>query len=610
MSALAVQARPRHRRQRRHRPARSPSGSARDGLHVIVHANSGLARRRRGRRARSSPPAARPRRSPSTSPIAPPRSAACERAARRRAGPDPRQQRRHPRRRGRSRACARRNGSACIDVSLNGFFNVTQPLVMPMIAHALGPHRQHLVGRGARRQPRPGQLRRRQGRAATARPSRSRSSSRAAASPSTRSRRASSHAGMARAALRPRDDRADGADEARRHGRARSPRWSPSSPRTRPPTSAARSSRSTARCTETRRATHGPHAHRRARRRHPRRRPRRPDARAAAAAALRRPRRRWCSSAARIRCRRRRTRSASRRSRSARTTSTRARARASTSRRDAAEQVRLPLLLLAKAARSSTHVTELGASRFLADAELPARPRHLREFPRRGSARALGVRFVDGATVRGIDARRDDGARASRALRRTRRRRARRARALARRRQRPRRPAQAQARSRRSQRPRRQRGLVPHRRAHRRRRVVRRRGLARALRRRRSAGSRPTTWCGDGLLGLADPARLGLAFGRHRRRREAASARDDEHASSKAMDWLREHQPRVCAALDGKRAPAAGLRRSCATSRTAASRCSPARALGADRRGRPVPRSVLFARQRLHRDRATPTSPS
>ena len=36
-----------------------------------------------------------------------------------------------------------------IDVSLNGFFRVTQPLAAADAAHALGPHRQHLVGGGA-----------------------------------------------------------------------------------------------------------------------------------------------------------------------------------------------------------------------------------------------------------------------------------------------------------------------------------------------------------------------------------------------------------------------------------------------------------------------------
>ncbi len=60
----------------------------------------------------------------------------------------------------------REQWSRVIDVSLNGFFNVTQPLLMPMIRHALGTHRQHLLGRGARRQSRPDELRGRQGRAA------------------------------------------------------------------------------------------------------------------------------------------------------------------------------------------------------------------------------------------------------------------------------------------------------------------------------------------------------------------------------------------------------------------------------------------------------------
>ena len=52
-----------------------------------------------------------------------------------------------------------------IDVSLHGFFNVTQPLLLPM-ARALGPHRQRVVGGGGAGQSRPDQLRRCQGRAA------------------------------------------------------------------------------------------------------------------------------------------------------------------------------------------------------------------------------------------------------------------------------------------------------------------------------------------------------------------------------------------------------------------------------------------------------------
>ena len=54
-------------------------------------------------------------------------------------------------------------------------------------------------------------------------------------------------AGMAEAAFDRGDDREDGADEARRHAPPKWRRWWPSSRPTRPPTSAARSSRSTAR---------------------------------------------------------------------------------------------------------------------------------------------------------------------------------------------------------------------------------------------------------------------------------------------------------------------------------------------------------------------------
>ena len=126
-----------------------PRGSRADGCMSIVHAHSGAGRGRSGRRGRSCAAAARPRPSPSTSPTAQRRSAALDAPAGRRADPDPRQQRRHPRRRGVPGHARASSGRASIDVSLNGFFNVTQPLLMPMIAHALGPHRQHLLGRGA-----------------------------------------------------------------------------------------------------------------------------------------------------------------------------------------------------------------------------------------------------------------------------------------------------------------------------------------------------------------------------------------------------------------------------------------------------------------------------
>ena len=52
-----------------------------------------------------------------------------------------------------------------IDVVLNGFFNVTQPLLLPMMATRWGRVDQHRVGGGHRRQPRAGELRGREGRA-------------------------------------------------------------------------------------------------------------------------------------------------------------------------------------------------------------------------------------------------------------------------------------------------------------------------------------------------------------------------------------------------------------------------------------------------------------
>ncbi len=53
-----------------------------------------------------------------------------------------------------------------IDVSLNGFFNVTQPLLMSMIGTRWGRHRQYFIGHSRRRKSRPDELRSGQGRIA------------------------------------------------------------------------------------------------------------------------------------------------------------------------------------------------------------------------------------------------------------------------------------------------------------------------------------------------------------------------------------------------------------------------------------------------------------
>ena len=118
-----------------------------------------------------------------------------------------------------------------IDVSLNGFFNVTQPLLMPMIAHALGPDRQHLLGRRDRRQPRADQLRGRQGGAARRhRVARAGAGSRGitvnAVAPGIIA------SPMAEAPLTPRRSSGMVPDEARRDDRRRSPTSSASSHRT------------------------------------------------------------------------------------------------------------------------------------------------------------------------------------------------------------------------------------------------------------------------------------------------------------------------------------------------------------------------------------------
>ena len=71
---------------------------------------------------------------------------------------------------------------------------------------------------------------------------------------------------------------------------------------------------------------------------------------------------------------------------------------------------------------------------------------------------------------------------------------------------------------------------------------------------------------------------------------------------AKAMDWLEVHQPRLFDALDGQRDRAARLRLP-AQLLVRLQAAVLGRALGPHGRGRPVPRPVLFARQRLHRHR-------
>ena len=104
------------------------------------------------------------------------------------------------------------------------------------------------------------------------------------------------------------------------------------------------------------------------------------------------------------------------------------------------------------------------------------------------------------------------------------------------------------------------------------------------------------------LLGLADSAVVRLALRRHRLRCRRASARDHEHL----REGARMVSPVTSRAWRGRsRASDTCCRTSasCAISRTAASRCSRRRSLGADRRSRRVSRSVLLARQRFHRHR-------
>ena len=84
---------------------------------------------------------------------------------------------------------------------------------------------------------------------------------------------------------------------------------------------------------------------------------------------------------------------------------------------------------------------------------------------------------------------------------------------------------------------------------------------------------------------------------------------DTINTFDKAMDWFATLPAAPVRRARRQAPPAAGLRvLPQLLVRLQAGVLGPA--LGADRRGRAVPRPVLFAGQRLHRDRATPTSPT
>ena len=212
-------------------------------------------------------------------------------------------------------------------------------------------------------------------------------------------------------------------------------------------------------------------------------------------------------------------------------------------------------------------------ARYLTTPELPDRPRHLRELPWAARARR-GVEFVDGVTVRERRPRRRRGG-AQRALR-TRRHGAGDRGPLGRGCVRPGGHPEAPTRPGARQRPRRQQRVVPHRRAHRRQRVVERPAVARALQPAESLALHEPPGR-RGLLGVADPARVGLAFGRHRRGRPhppaaSASTATGERSSgcaSSSRGWRRTSRPSAsCCRISS----------SSSTSRTAAGRSSRASA--------------------------------
>ncbi|MCK7496945.1 MAG: SDR family oxidoreductase [Comamonadaceae bacterium] len=130
---ISTETRPGHRRQRRHRRGDLLAVSPPTAITCIVHANRNLAKRAGAGRCRSSPAAARPKPIAFDVTDADASRAALEALLADGADPGAGEQRRHPRRRRLPRHERRRSGTACIDVSLNGFFNVTQPLTLPML---------------------------------------------------------------------------------------------------------------------------------------------------------------------------------------------------------------------------------------------------------------------------------------------------------------------------------------------------------------------------------------------------------------------------------------------------------------------------------------------
>ncbi len=240
-TAAPPQACARHRRQRRHRPRdRRAAGArwrARHRAREPAHRRGGRDRRAAARERRQ-----RTRRAASTSPTATRRmrrANGCSKTGRCRSSST-------------TPACTTTRVPRAAQVAMATRDRRVAERLLPRHAaaadaddpYALGPHRQHLVGRRDRGQPRSGQLRGREGRA------QQRHQSALARGREPRHHRQRGRARHhrrrhGRGRIRPRDDRSAGADEACRHVPTRSQRWWRSSPPTTPATSAGRSFRST-----------------------------------------------------------------------------------------------------------------------------------------------------------------------------------------------------------------------------------------------------------------------------------------------------------------------------------------------------------------------------
>ena len=262
-----------------------------------------------------------------------------------------------------------------------------------------------------------------------------------------------------------------------------------------------------------------------------------------------------------------------------------------------AAEIRHPLLLRRRREPRPAAPLRAGAAAVPARPELPARSRPARELPVRGRS-APGLRRPRSRRHH----RRRPGRPASHRPLHAGRRTAPRHLPLGRRRHRPARLPEGQVRPAPPEPAQGQRHVVARRQAAEARRLDVRRRLA-GPRRHRQPLAQHEPPDGAGLLGVVHPARVGLDQRRHRRRRRDASVPDDQPVGQ-VVRLARRARAAGRRGLPRSRRPGRRLPRA----QPLPARLRPRlleRALGADRRGRRLHRSVLFAGLGLHRRSAT-----